>query len=259
MHPAEAADARSLSAAALACRRGGRTLFSGLDVELRPGRVLELRGANGSGKSSLLRVLAGLAPAAGGELQWRGRAVRPGDVVYAREMAYLGHQNGLSAELSATENLRFSLQLGGGEYTEAARPAAALQAWGLTAQASQPVRRLSQGQRRRLALARVWLARRALWLLDEPCAALDAQSVLLFDTRLAEHLAEGGMAVVATHRPLAVAAAALQRLDLDALPRRRAGPHPAGTQAAGWPADADAGAFAGRPAAQAADRATAAC
>lgn len=204
---------RMLSAKNVSCRRGGRTVLANLDFELHPGQALELRGANGSGKTSLLRVLAGLAPLSDGELFWNDQALHPGDADHMARLAYLGHQNGLSAELSATQNLRFSQQLGGG--TE---PAAALHAWNLDLVADQAVRYLSQGQRRRLALARVWLGQRLLWLLDEPCAALDSAGEALFDALLSRHLEAGGMAVIATHRALAIPAMALQRVDLDALP-----------------------------------------
>ena len=187
-------------------------MLKNLSFKLNPGQVLELRGANGSGKTTLLRVLAGLAPLSGGELFWNEHPLRPGDEKHAARMAYLGHLNGLSTELSASENLRFSQQLGGG-----ADAGTALHTWGLDTAAEQPVRYLSQGQRRRLALARVWLAQRTLWLLDEPCAALDSAGEALFDTQLSAHLQAGGMAVVATHRSLTVPASALQRVDLDAL------------------------------------------
>jgi heme exporter protein A len=190
-----------LSARGLRCRRGGRRVFAGLSFELRPGEVLELRGANGSGKTSLLRLLAGLAQPSGGALHWQGRPLLPGDAAY---------------DLTAAENLHFAQRLAGGAGA-CADPAAALQAWGLAALAAQPARRLSQGQRRRLALARVWMGRRRLWLLDEPCAALDSAGERLFDTRLAEHLQAGGAAIVATHHALTVPSAHLRRLDLDAL------------------------------------------
>ncbi len=202
-----------LSAKGLHCKRGGRTVLANLSFELSSGQVLELRGTNGSGKTSLLRVLAGLAPLSGGELLWNGNVIKPGDFEHAARMAYLGHLNGLSADLSASENLRFSQQLGGG-----ADASVALQAWGLAKMSEQAVRFLSQGQRRRLALVRVWLAQRTLWLLDEPCAALDNAGEQLFDEQLNRHLEAGGMAVVATHRALGIPTTALQRLDLDSLP-----------------------------------------
>lgn len=203
-----------LCAKGLHCRRGGRSVLEGLSFELHPGQALELRGANGSGKTTLLRVLAGLAPLSGGELLWNDTPLLgPG---HAERLAYLGHLNSLSTELSAAENLRFAHALGGGS-----NPDTALQTWGLAAAKEQPVRFLSQGQRRRLALARVELAQRTLWLLDEPCAALDSAGEALFDARLHQHLQAGGMAVVATHRALSLPAATRQCLDLDALPVTR--------------------------------------
>lgn len=200
-----------LIAKELHCRRGGRTVLANLSFELQPGHVLELRGANGSGKTTLLRVLAGLASASSGETLWNGSPLLLSE--HANRMAYLGHLNGLSAELSASESLDFSKQLADG-----GDPVAALDTWGLNAQSHQPVRFLSQGQRRRLALARVWLAQRTLWLLDEPCAALDSAGEQLFDAQLSAHLSAGGMAVVATHRALNVPVSTLQRIDLDSLP-----------------------------------------
>lgn len=197
-----------LSVENLHCRRGSRTVLANLSFSLQPGQALELRGANGSGKTTLLRVLAGLMPATQGELHWNKAALLGPD--YSACIAYLGHLNGLSADLSAMENLRFAQQLGGGGKIDVA-----LQAWGLSAVAHQPVRLLSQGQRRRLALARVWLAQRMLWLLDEPCAALDTAGEQCFDACLALHLQNGGMAVVATHRALNLPDGVLQRLELE--------------------------------------------
>lgn len=176
-------------------------LFRDVSFEVAAGQLLELRGGNGSGKTTLIRALAGLTPLSSGSLHWMGQALARGDLAYAQQMAYLGHQNALNAELTAQENLTFFLQLHG------IAPGAlghALQTWGVAHLASQPVRRMSQGQRRRVALARVWAERRTLWLLDEPCAALDDAGIQLLDARLSEHLAQGGMAVVATHRPLSV-------------------------------------------------------
>lgn len=184
-----------LNADTLACRRGGRSVFKGLSFELAAGQALELRGANGSGKSSLLRLLAGLVPAAAGAARWSGQPVTAGQA----GVAYLGHLNGLSPELSALDNLRFAQQLAG---SDATAPGQALRAWGLEAVATRPVWRLSQGQQRRAALARMSLAHQRLWLLDEPCAGLDEAGERLFDARLAEHLGGGGLAVIATHQPL---------------------------------------------------------
>lgn len=191
-----------LAARGLACARGGRVLFRGLDLDAGPGDVVQVRGRNGSGKSSLLAVLCGLLRARAGELRWRGRAVAPGDPAYGRELAYLGHADGLGSELTGRENLRLALALAG---THAAQEAteALLARLRLTRQAAWPVHRLSQGQRRRLALARVVLSGRPLWLLDEPHAGLDAEGVDLLEEELLRHARAGGIAVVSTHGDLA--------------------------------------------------------
>lgn len=212
--PAGASAAVQLAVVGIHCRRGGRMLLKDVNFDVVRGQVVELRGSNGSGKTTLIRVLAGLTPPSGGSLFWQGAPFSRGDQTYARQMAYLGHQNALGAELSVTENLRFFQQLQEGAMRE---PLEALQAWGLVHVAHQPVRRLSQGQRRRLALARVWSRQCSLWLLDEPCAALDDAGAKLLDARLAEHLGQGGAAIVATHRPLGVPSGALRTFDLDAL------------------------------------------
>lgn len=224
-----------LAVVGLHCRKAGRTLLRDVSFEVGAGQIVELRGANGSGKTTLLRVLAGLAPASAGTLYWQGAPLARGNERYARQMAYLGHANALGAELSAVENLRFFQHLHGGV---AHPPDEALQAWGLAHVAHQPVRSLSQGQRRRLALARLWSRPCRLWLLDEPCAALDDAGAQLLDARLAEHLARGGAAIVATHRPLGVPAAALCSVALDAfsLAPGRAGAAMASAGSASWAA-----------------------
>lgn len=195
--PAELAPA--LEVRGLRCTRAGRRLFDGIDVALDAGELLLLRGANGSGKSSLLRQLCGLLPIERGELRWRGEAIAVHDERYRAGLAYLGHANALSAELTALENLRAGLALAGvaADEDDCRRE---LDALGLARHADRESRRLSMGQRRRVALARVLLSRRVLWLLDEPDAGLDAEGLALLDERLAAHRATGGIAVVATHR-----------------------------------------------------------
>lgn len=188
-----------LSVRELACARAGRLIFSGLSFSAQAGQLVQVRGANGSGKSSLLRLLCGLLPPARGEVHWQGRAIAAQGADYARHLAYLGHADGLRGELTLRENLDFSLHIAGNRQDAAARRAvlARLQ---LVGRENDQVRLLSQGQRRRVALARVLLSRRPLWLLDEPHAGLDADGEQVLDACLAEHAQGGGLAVVATHR-----------------------------------------------------------
>jgi len=213
VRPASAAPPadKALRARGLSFSRAGRRVFGGIDFELRPGQLLQVLGANGSGKTSLLRVLGGLLAPDEGELCWGDDAVRPADHDFLQAVAYVGHTNGIDADLSSAENLRFAARMGGADASPAS-VAAALRSLGLDATSTAPVRTLSQGQRRRVALARLALLRRALWLLDEPVSSLDATAAGHFYSHLDAHLRSGGMAVVATHEVLPGAAQTL-RLD----------------------------------------------
>jgi heme exporter protein A len=206
-----------LEAQDLACLRGERAVFAGLSFSLGPGEALLLTGANGAGKSSLLRLLAGLLAPAEGRLLWQGRDALADRTAHAARLRYLGHGDALKPSLTARENLLFYARLwGGGEEGVAA----ALEALGLAPLAALPVRVLSAGQRRRLALARLALGlpagggppRAPLWLLDEPTTGLDAASVERFGALLARHRAAGGLVVAATHLPLPLPGAVVLRL-----------------------------------------------
>ena len=185
-----------LEAQDLACRRGERAIFAGLSFRLAPGEALLLLGANGSGKSSLLRLLAGLLAPAEGRLLWDGTDALADRAAHATRLRYLAHQEALKPSLTATESLDFFARLWGGT------PAAALARLDLSPLADLPVRLLSAGQRRRLALARLALAPVPLWLLDEPTLGLDASAVGRLGGLLASHRAAGGMVLAATHVPL---------------------------------------------------------
>jgi heme exporter protein A len=187
----------------LACSRGDHRLFSKLSFVLGAGQVMQVQGANGSGKTSLLRALCGFLRPDEGTISWRGENIRELDEEYYAEMMYLGHHNAIKDELSGLENLRISAGLSGVELSEG-EAVDALRRMGLKGREMLPTKVLSQGQRRRVALARMLVNDAKLWILDEPLAALDVGAVALIQQIIAEHLARQGMVMFTTHQPLVV-------------------------------------------------------
>jgi heme exporter protein A len=192
-----------LEAADLECQRGGRALFRGLSLALRAGESLRVAGANGSGKTSLLRILCGLLAPAAGEVRWRGAPVPGLGEEYTRNLVYLGHAPAVKDDLTPEENLRIATTLAG--------LAATGEAIGKALSDFQVpralVRRLSQGQKRRAALARLCLSAAVpLWLLDEPFTALDARGVEQLKHLLESHVGRGGIVVYTTHQDPGIAA-----------------------------------------------------
>lgn len=186
-----------LEATELECERGGRKLFGPLSFRLAAGELLRVAGPNGSGKTSLLRILCGLLTPTEGAVRWQGAPISALREEYTRHLLYLGHAPAVKDELTPRENLDIACRLAGVEPGGDAL-ASALSAFAVP---DLPVRKLSQGQRRRAALARLHLARSArLWLLDEPFAALDAASVAYTEELVERHLAAGGSAVYTTHQ-----------------------------------------------------------
>jgi heme exporter protein A len=190
----------------LSCQRSGRPVFAGLSFAVEAGGSLVLTGRNGAGKSSLLLILAGLLDPAAGTLRLEGGAA---ERTLAEQAHYVGHRDALKASLTPLEALAFWQAMLGGAATQ---PEEALERLGLGHAIDLPCGYLSAGQRRRLALARLLVSRRHVWLLDEPTSALDAASQALFETLVADHLAAGGIAVAATHVPLAFPGAATLRI-----------------------------------------------
>lgn len=202
-----------LQAEQLTVRRGSEVLFQALNFVLQPGQMTWLRGSNGSGKTSLLRVVAGLAQADSGRLLWGGVPLSQAEG-YREKLCYLGHANGLKDDLSAMESLQFLTALHGRHYRPE-RLQAALGHMGVAHRRTLPTRWLSQGQRRRVALARLVLETApGLWVLDEPFDALDDAGVACVQQLLVDHVQRGGSVLFTSHIPVQPAGVALQTLQL---------------------------------------------
>jgi len=182
--------------------RGDRCLFRDLAFRLSSGQWLHVSGSNGSGKTTLLRVLCGLSQAESGDIFWNSQRIDRARFEYHRSMMYMGHREGLKGDLTPEENLRFDYQLR--DTTARDRIDAAIHRLGLERCRKLPARYLSAGQRRRAALARVVVSRVPLWILDEPFANLDVKGRELVEELVSEHVAEGGMAIVAAHHDMTV-------------------------------------------------------
>jgi heme exporter protein A len=186
----------SLAAHDISCQRGGRLLFENLNFALAPGEALLVTGPNGAGKTSLLRMIAGLLPLHGGRLEAGDGAVPLPELCH-----YVGHLNGMKSALTLSENVGFWAEFLGGGTGDLE---AAFQDFGLGSIEALPAGLLSAGQKRKLSLMRLYAAPRPIWLLDEPSVSLDRASVTVLGKGVAKHLADGGIAVVASHTPLEV-------------------------------------------------------
>ena len=193
-----------LSGRGIRCVRGGREVFSGLDFLVSSGEALAVTGANGSGKTSLLRMIAGLLALSGGSIDLAGGEK---ELTLAEQAHYLGHRDAMKPALSVLENLSFWRNFLGGEVFD---PRQSLEQAGIGHAAHLPAAYLSAGQRRRLSIARLISVRRPIWLLDEPTSALDAAGQTLFAAVMRDHLARGGLVIAATHAPLGIECAELR-------------------------------------------------
>jgi heme exporter protein A len=202
-----------LEVSKLGCVRGDRRLFSGLNLSVSPGTYIQLTGPNGSGKTSLLRILCGLLAPAEGEIKWNGANIRSLGEEYVADVTYLGHRHGVKEELSALENLRVTNAVNGVEISKE-RALDVLKEMGLGGRESLSARLLSEGQRRRVGLARLLVCNTKLWLLDEVLTSLDKRAVALVRSLIENHLAGGGIAIVATHQEFELSAGHTQRLEL---------------------------------------------
>jgi heme exporter protein A len=210
--PQSPTDFVRLEARGLSCVRNERTLFGDLSFSVGSGQVLQVEGPNGSGKTSLLRILCGLSLPESGVVHWDGAPIQDVRSEYGQALAYVGHRHGVKGELTAIENLAFGYALTGGQ--PALRPSEAMARLGLEGLEDVPCRSLSEGQRRRAGLARLLVGQYHLWILDEPFTALDRAGIAAMETLVREHTARGGMVVLTTHQNLHLEGCALTRIGL---------------------------------------------
>lgn len=194
----------------LSCSRDDRLLFSGLNFTLNTGQVLLLEGSNGSGKTSLLRILCGFREADSGEIEWCGNRIA--DSSFYADMAYVGHADGTKKELTVLENLHFALALNMPGHYSIDQALEKVQLAGFDDNA---VQTLSAGQKRRLSLARLLITHNILWILDEPFTSLDRQGIELIETLIVSHIEQGGMVILTSHHDLSLPHMNLQRIHLD--------------------------------------------
>jgi heme exporter protein A len=204
-----------LSFSKLGCSRGGRQLFRDVDCVLEAGRWLYVAGANGVGKTSLLRMVCGLAPVETGEICWNGSAIQTQRDAYRQDLCYLGHLNALQESMTVNENLAFTAALGGFA-PDAAQTREVLTRFGLKGRGQQLARHLSQGQKRRVALSRLAMSPARLWVLDEPFVAMDEAGVKMLADLIAAHLGQGGLAVLTSHQQVDIGSVPAQMLELRA-------------------------------------------
>ena len=187
----------------LSCSKGERILFSGVQAELEPGEILHVRGENGVGKTSLLRMVVGLSTPAAGDILWNDVPIPRCREYYLENLLFLGHHSALKADLTATENLRFSSSIDGMALTQGA-VTAVLGQFGLKGREQFPIEWLSAGQKRRVLLARLSLRSAKLWVLDEPFNALDINATEFLLQMISDHLAADGMVLMTSHQSLAL-------------------------------------------------------
>ncbi len=190
-----------LTVSQLSCSRGNKPLFTDVSFTLQAGQSMHLEGDNGVGKTSLLRMVCGLSPADAGEVCWQGQPIHQQAAAYRASMFYLGHALSLKEELTALENLLSDAAVAGRSLNRE-QALVALARMGLRGREHLPLRVMSQGQKRRTALARLLVCQAPLWVLDEPFVALDIKAVDGLRGLLAEHVAQGGMALLTSHQPV---------------------------------------------------------
>jgi len=192
-----------LEARAITCVRGDRELFSRLDLQVSAGECLHIRGENGVGKTSLLRLLTGLAPPESGEVLWNGVPIKKESSEYHSKLLFLGHRDALKEDLTALENLRMYAAIDGIDLSDV-EAFSTLWRFGLKGREDLPVNCLSAGQKKRVLMARMLTRRAQVWILDEPFNALDTQAVRELQSLIGQHLEGNGLVVLTSHQPLAI-------------------------------------------------------
>ena len=194
----------------IACERNDRLLFSSITFTLDYGEILQIAGPNGAGKTSLLRLLAGLAKPCAGDVLWQDKPISRQREAWHAGLLWLGHRAGVKSSMTADENLQFYHP-----DCDRSRRWQALEQAALAGYEDLPVAQLSAGQQRRVALARLWLTRAAVWILDEPFTAIDRAGTEILTRRIEQHVEQGGVAILTTHQPLRALSVPLRVLTLD--------------------------------------------
>ena len=193
--------------------RDDRVLFENLQFEIKPSELVQIEGRNGTGKTTLLRIVTGLGDREEGIIKWKGEEVEKSRDVFHQDLLFLGHQTGVKRELTALENLRFYQSIHNNRSSEEEIFAALAQV-GLAGREDVPVAQLSAGQQRRVALARLWLSNQILWILDEPLTAIDKQGVKVLESLFASHADSGGIVVLTTHQDMFADSPKLRKIKL---------------------------------------------
>ena len=202
----------TLEAVDIECVRGNRVLFSNVDFCLRSGEIQQVEGVNGVGKTSLLRIVCGLSPPESGEIRWNGVPIHRQRPDYYQELSYIGHTNGVKLELTPLENLQMSRALSSN--SEEIDLEEILEQVGLLASRNLQCRYLSAGQRRRVAITRLFLTRAHLWVLDEPITGIDREGISEIESLLASHVDRGGMLLLTSHQPLRVGSQTIHKIQI---------------------------------------------
>ncbi|ELA7313663.1 cytochrome c biogenesis heme-transporting ATPase CcmA [Vibrio alginolyticus] len=193
--------------------RDERVLFENLQFEIKPGELVQIEGRNGTGKTTLLRIVTGLGDREEGVIKWKGEEVEKSRDVFHQDLLFLGHQTGVKRELTALENLRFYQSIQNNRSSDEEIFIALTQV-GLAGREDVPVAQLSAGQQRRVALARLWLSEQILWILDEPLTAIDKQGVKVLESLFASHADNGGIVVLTTHQDMFADSPKLRKIKL---------------------------------------------